>query len=116
MIIKQGSFLPGSDQSGRRDIYNINLFTGKILTNSELLEYCELSLDDYKTILNNYYDEMDSVSICSGSVEDSYNCHREFMDENIEKERLIVKDGKLIKLNFTYNKEGKSVYKIMNIK
>lgn len=99
VVIKEGSFLPRSDQKGNIYVFNVDLHTEEIIDNQKLLEYFQLSVDEYKDLLFKHYQDVQRTHSCE--EENSIGCY--YIAENIDNEALIVIDNQLYKIDQSFD-------------
>lgn len=73
VYVRNGMYRLGTGLNDQKiKVYNFDLKTGKLITNSELLKRLELDIEEIKIIMKDYYKNIGYSEVCDGYNENCY--------------------------------------------
>ncbi|PXX80074.1 lipoprotein [Dielma fastidiosa] len=108
IVVKEGSFIPGSDWKGSKFVYNFDITNGNLISNTNLIDRYSLSIDDIKDKLLDFYASKGSTVSCDkAETEEEQNyCFTEpnhIKQDNLERYVLFVENNDLYFMGFLNN-------------
>lgn len=108
IVVKEGSFIPGSDWKGSKFVYNFDMTNGMLISNTNLIARYSLSIDDIKDKLLDFYALKGSTISCDEAETDEENkyCFAEpkrIKPDNLDGYTLFVENNDLYFMGFLRN-------------